>query len=89
MRSNNSRKPRSSARPTINLDQVVETPVDTDMLFEATEALVRAITLQNAQTEHEAVRGAMASETMAPFDGRDAMEAERFLRRMGYLSVEA
>ncbi len=62
--------------------------VDADMLFEATEALVHAISLQNASTEQDAILGAIHSEALAPFDGRDVLEAERFLRRMGYLSRE-
>lgn len=64
--------------------------VSSEMLFEATEAFIRALSIQDpAGGEQAAVAMALHAEALAPFDGPVVLQAVEFLRRMGYLSPEA
>lgn len=70
---------KASRKPTI---------VDSELLFEAAETFIRALSAQDpAMGELAAIESAINSEALAPFDGPVVHEAVMFLRRMGYLST--
>jgi hypothetical protein len=80
---------KKAAAGTDNLSEA-RADVNSELLFEATEAFIRALSTQNpADGEHAAIVQAIHSEALAPFDGPLVMQAVAFLRRMGYLSPES
>lgn len=61
-------------------------PVSHELLFEAAEAWVRALSAINPdRVDDRAIAEALRTDALAPFDARETLEAYEFLRRMGYL----
>ena len=68
----------------------LDAPVCPELLFEATEALIRALWSEDPAIGVErAVDRALRSEIMAPFDAPESIQAALFLRRLGYLSPQS
>ena len=77
-----------------NLQAVVststQTPVAADLLFEATEALIKALWMEDPKAGVDAaLTNAIRSPWMAVFDAPETYQAIAFLRRLGYLSPDA
>lgn len=71
-----------------------EAAIDPGMLFEATEAVIRAISAQDGASPgsadgaggaDEVIARALRCDSLAPFDGPVVLQAVDFLRRLGYL----
>lgn len=61
-------------------------PVSHELLFEAAEAWVTALSaLDPERLDDQAIAQALRTEALAPFDARETLEAYEFLRRLGYL----